>query len=190
MCSAAQVNNAALLHGMILTSKRKKQPKKQLYKSPHLHIDTYIGSSIWGAEHQSTQGKQLLIFENKSLSATLLLALFHLKMGQADPQAELITGMERCFWASVSSIWVNKSLLHQSSHQQSNAKFGRFRAKHKKNEEKNQIFSGAFPFPLFWFVFFSACFNLNKVGFTFLFFFAFRLQFALLKWMQSITRAW
>lgn len=97
MCSAAQVNNAALLHGMILTSKRKKQPKKQLYKSPHLHIDTYIGSSIWGAEHQSTQGKQLLIFENKSLSATLLLALFHLKMGQADPQAELITGMERCF---------------------------------------------------------------------------------------------
>lgn len=59
--SAAQVNNAVLLHGVSLTSNKTKHPQKnqkQLYKCPHLHIDTYIRCQyIRGAEHQSTQGK-------------------------------------------------------------------------------------------------------------------------------------
>lgn len=55
ICSAAQVSNAALLHRPILTS----QKRERVYKSPGLHIGTYAGPYIWGAEHLNAQGKQL-----------------------------------------------------------------------------------------------------------------------------------
>lgn len=102
------------------------------------------------------------------MSAIHFLSLFRLKMGQASPQAELITGMKRCFSASVGSIWVNGSFLHQSSHQQRNAKFGRFRTKQKKNEEEKKIFSGGF-FNLILICPFSCLFKFewNKVVFFF-----------------------
>lgn len=55
LSSAAQVSKAAILHRLILTS----QKREWAYKSPQLHIGTYTSSFIWGAEHPSTQGKQL-----------------------------------------------------------------------------------------------------------------------------------
>ena len=53
ICCAAQVSNAVLLHGWILTS----QKRERVSNSPRLHIGTCIGFYTWGAEHPSTQGK-------------------------------------------------------------------------------------------------------------------------------------